>query len=524
MTIALKTSLEADYTATTPLEHRKRFGQFFTPEPVAHLLARWVAEHPGPNKVLDPAAGTGALLRAIKDYCPNSNFTGYDIDSRILGWARKEHSNTDLRCADFLTHDWEERYDGIIANPPYLKFHDYDNLPLIRHVEERAGVKLTGFTNLYALFIIKALHQLRPEGRAAFIVPSEFLNSDYGVAVKKYLLDSGMLRHVVVVHFEEAVFADALTTACILLFGPANGASNGVTFSNLTTIDALEAWTPDAAPQPLPLSALNPAQKWRRHYAEDMASSAAAQYGPLVPFATVGKVSRGIATGANDYFVFTRSKARQWGLDIAASLKPCISRATDVPGSFFTDADFSRLVAADRPVYLLDTGAAPDAAANLYLAEGERQGIPAKHLPASRKPWHRPERRPPAPIWVTVFNRGGLRFVRNDTQTLNLTTFHCVYLNLFWQDRIDLVMAYLLTDVAREIFADNRREYGNGLEKFEPNDLNGAMMLDLERLDAGAVGEIVRLYWGYRDWIIVRSGDEGMVGKIDEIFRASFLK
>ena len=57
---------------------------------------------------------------------------------------------------------------------------------------------------------------------------------------------------------------------------------------------------------------------------------------------------------------------------------------------------------------------------------------------------------------------------------------------------IDILFAYLLTDVAREIFEDNRREYGNGLQKFEPNDLNKAMMLDLTLLDKKTENEIMK--------------------------------
>lgn len=516
---------EAAYIGATPLAHRKQFGQFFTPAPVAQVLARWVAGAPGLHHVLDPAVGTGLLGRAVRALVPGCHLTGYDVDPRILAWARdateEPGAATTLHGTDFLTHDWQARYDGVIANPPYLKFHDYDNLPAIRHVEQQAGVKLTGFTNLYALFLIKALHQLRPDGRAAFVVPSEFLNADYGVAVKRYLLAHGMLRHVVVVDFQGSVFADALTTACLLLFGPA-GADAGVAFSMLSSVEALAGWTPDAAPTPRPAAGLDSGVKWRRYYQQLAAVPATARYGPLVAFATVGKVSRGIATGANDYFVFTKAKARQWHLDPARSLRPCIARATDVPGSFFTAADFERLRAADRPVYLLDAGPAPEAAALAYFAEGEKQGVPARHLPASRRTWHRPENRRPAPIWVTVFNRGGLRFVRNETQTLNLTTFHSVYLNLFFQDRADLVMAYLLTDVAREIFADNRREYGNGLEKFEPNDLTNSLMLDLAHLSADAAAAVVDLYHRYRTAALGGHPDEAVRLQIDASFRQAF--
>ena len=87
----------------------------------------------------------------------------------------------------------------------------------------------------------------------------------------------------------------------------------------------------------------------------------------------------------------------------------------------------------------------------------------------------------PAPIWVSVFSRSGLRFIRNEANIYNLTTFHCVY-PLNTEVDIEVLFAYLITDVAKDIFLDNSRQYGNGLIKFEPNDLNKGMVVDLTLL------------------------------------------
>ena len=152
---------------------------------------------------------------------------------------------------------------------------------------------------------------------------------------------------------------------------------------------------------------------------------------------------------------------------------------------------------------------------------GESQEIHKKFLTANRNPWYSLENRPPAPIWVSVFNRNGLRFIRNEANISNLTTFHCIYpskANLFDSINIDLLFAYLLTDVARQIFEDNSREYGNGLQKFEPNDINKAQMLDLKLLDLKIEKKILDLYHLYRKSTIENEPDESIVNKINEIF------
>ena len=108
---------------------------------------------------------------------------GFDIDENILNEAKtffKTQKNVSLNIEDYMFNDWENKYDGIICNPPYLKFHDYDNKQVLQEVENYLKFKFNGFTNLYTLFLLKSIFQLKKEGRAAYIIPSEFLNSDYG--------------------------------------------------------------------------------------------------------------------------------------------------------------------------------------------------------------------------------------------------------------------------------------------------------------------------------------------------------
>ena len=89
---------------------------------------------------------------------------------------------------------------------------------------------------------------------------------------------------------------------------------------------------------------------------------------------------------------------------------------------------------------------------------------------------------------------------------------------------VDVLFAYLLTDVAREIFEDNRREYGNGLQKFEPNDLNKAMMLDLTLLDKKTENKILELYKKYRETAINKLPDDSFLLEINDIFKDKYCQ
>jgi len=180
--------------------------------------------------------------------------------------------------------------------------------------------------------------------------------------------------------------------------------------------------------------------------------------------------------------------------------------------------DFANLQEQDRFVYLLNATEPTESSLKKYLAKGEVEEVHKKFLTASRNPWHTLENRPPSPIWVSVFNRNGLRFIRNEAKISNLTTFHCIYLNMFSEPKVDLLFAYLLTDISKDIFNDNRREYGNGLQKFEPNDINKALMVDLDIISKKDEEGILKLYQEYRKTALEKKPKESLLSDINSKF------
>ena len=516
-----KKTIESDYSNTVSREHRKKFAQFFTPYSIAELMAKWLLGNENLHTVLEPAFGLGIFSRALLSKKNDIQIKGFEIDSLIFEKAKKEFSGTErinLLLEDYMYNDWQNEYDGIICNPPYFKFHDYDNKNVLKEIETNLKCKLNGFTNLYTLFLLKSIHQLKPDGRCAYLIPSEFLNSDYGKLVKTHLLKTGTLRHIIVFDFEENIFDEALTTASIILCANDNE-TDKVQFTNiksvtqLNTIEKLIADYPQQSDnsETYSFSELNPECKWKIYYQPQNGH----KFKNLVPFSTYAKVVRGIATGANNYFSFNLSKARKYNID-EQYLLPCVCHSVDVQGNFFTKENFEELKQKDKNVFLINAVNSENENVTKYLIKGEQEKINKKFLTANRNPWYSLEKRPPAPIWVSVFNRTGLRFIRNEANVSNLTTFHCIYpqSNMFANISIDLLFAYLMTDTARQIFEDNSREYGNGLQKFEPNDLNMGKMLDLANLQMSAKRKIEELYKKNID-----SNNRQFVEEIDNILR-----
>ena len=483
--------IESKYSSTVSVEHRKKYAQFFTPAEIADIMTEWLLGNNTLTNILEPAFGLGIFSRFLLSKKSNLSITGYDIDYIVYEEALKvfeDFRNVNLILEDYINNDnnWDEKYDGIICNPPYFKFHDYDNKGIISRINQRLNTKLTFYTNLYVLFLLKSINQLRENGRCAYIIPSEFLNSDYGVNAKEYLIQSKKLRHIIVFNFKENVFNDALTTSAIVLCAN-DKFTDKITFSyinntiELRKIKEIISSYPDNKYSDFIYNStdIHADIKWKNYYYPPKVP----KFKNLVPFATYARVMRGIATGANEYFSFNLSKVKSSGIDIT-NMQPCICHSTDVHGLCFTYDDFNNLLRNNKNVYILNPTNKKDEKLNIYISKGEKQNINKRYLTSKRIPWYSMEKRAPSPIWVNVFNRNGLRFVRNETLTMNLTTFHCIYVNnnLFGVDA-DLLFAYLISNTAKMLFSISGREYGNGLNKFEPNDLNKSLMLDIGSLN-----------------------------------------
>lgn len=487
---------EYEYTKVTDGRHLKALGQYFTRPEVADFMCHWVLWRSGLRKeqeaisLLDPAVGNSVFLSVARRLCPQCRLTGFEIDRGMLDFFGNP-AGAELYCRDYLLNDWQNRYDAIVGNPPYNRFQAVPNREeVLEGIYAHTGIRYSSSTNLYILFLLKSISQLAEHGRLAYIIPSEFFNSRYGVAVKEKLVQERLLRAVLTFQNDGEMFFNAVTTCCILLID--HEAKEEVLFYSLGGVQDLEQLTiGEMGENCLPVSydSINPRQKWRRYLNQEKAQA----YKNLVEVARFCKISRGIATGANDFFCMSEAKAEEFNIPHRA-LKKCICRSADVQSVIFTESDFNALMQQGKNIYLLDVQGTCGKNLQAYIALGEAQGIPQKYLPAHRAPWYAMEKKPIAPIWVATAYRNGLKFVRNLAGVHSLTTFHSVFIREEYIRYLNIIFCYFLTPIAQTIIRANRRELGNGLEKFQPHDLQTASMLDITLLSREDCGQIEGIY------------------------------
>ena len=470
------------------VEQRRVHGQFFTPEPTARLMARWIADG-YPRTVLDPACGPGALIRAISAVLPASEITAYDTDEDALRLARQymlPGMNAEYIQGDFLTCK-TELYDAVIANPPYIR-HQTANYSdeLFEEAGRSFSVRVPRTSNAYMLFLLKCLGCLNPGGRMCFLIPAEWSNANFSRTIKKILLEKGLIERMIYFPDRADVFGDALTTACILFISTGNYGSVPVhvvtqpEHAELSSLRDIEKNVPARFFTREELQADN----WNTLFRGEQRMPEG-----WVALSDLARVRRGTVTGANRFFHLSLQEAVKHKIR-TCSLVPCAGRYASSVRFGKNELEMLQRTGKSRLLVLNDT---PDEYEKNYIALGEKAGLNLRHILSRRKPWYSMEYVPAAPIWGGVFSRGTPKFILNDAGARNLTTWHGIYPHE--QNPIfHAALAVVLNTSGVSVIAGERmRVYGGGLRKFEPSDLAGIPVPDIRMCNPETIALLASL-------------------------------
>ncbi len=469
---------------------KQELGQFFTNPTIADFMCELVY-HKNAKKVLDPAVGQGVFLKFLESKKKqNLQYLAYDIDGEMIKASSNVLDfNVEYKKEDYLLSEIEIKPDIIICNPPYNKFQEICNRnEYIEFFKKKFDFEISGYSNLCVYFLIKSLYELKENGKCAYIVPFEFLNAGYGERIKKFFIKNKFLKAIYKFDSTLSIFDDALTTSCILLFEKTE--HEKVEFVLVNNIEEIENNSFENS-KFYSYNELNYKEKWNMYFSFSQNQS----YKNLINFSKVAKVKRGIATGGNDFFTLNKKQIENLGLS-SVSLVKCVCKSPDVKKLIFQENDFQELYASNKKVHIFNGNNAISENDFAYIKFGENNNFDKSYLTSHRTPWYSVEKKEHAPIWISVFNRNSMKIVRNETQSKNLTTFHGVYLNDNYNNEktTNILFCYLLTPISQKILKINKREYGGGLDKFEPNDLNNAQILNIDVISADDSIKILSLY------------------------------
>jgi len=301
---------------------RNKLGQFATPPRLAANILTYVKsiweQNPRLVRFLDPAIGTGAFYSALQHVFLRGSVAtaaGIELDP---GFAKTAASlwaklGLDITLGDFTKLDpppVSRRFNLVVANPPYVRHHHLeaaDKERLRKAVLKNLGITLSGLSGLYCYFLLLCHSWLEENGLAVWLIPSGFMDVNYGDGIRRYLTENVTLLHIHRFCPSDVQFSDALVSSAVVVFRnsiPPPGHSVRFSFGG-----SLSQPNEDAE---IPLEMLRKDRKWTKYPASSL--FAAAQANASVTLGDVFSIKRGLATGANAFFILSDDAVRENGV------------------------------------------------------------------------------------------------------------------------------------------------------------------------------------------------------------------
>lgn len=227
-----------------------KYAEYFTPHAVARIMAEILVPQAERGTVrnvacYDPSAGSGTLLMNVAHAIGENRCSIYtqDISQKSSNLLRLNlilnnlvHSIPNVIQGNTVLHPYHKdgkelkRFDYIVSNPPFkLDFSDFRDELDSKENKERffAGIPNVPKTAkdkmaIYSLFLQHIIASLKPNGKAAVVVPTGFITAQSGIdkKIREHLVKNKMLAGVV--SMPSNIFATTGTNVSILFIDASN--------------------------------------------------------------------------------------------------------------------------------------------------------------------------------------------------------------------------------------------------------------------------------------------------------------
>ncbi|WP_075591569.1 Eco57I restriction-modification methylase domain-containing protein [Labilibacter marinus] len=469
---------------------RNKLGQFSTPIELSNSILSYTKHffHKD-SKItfLDPAIGTGSFYSALLKNFPLNKIdsaTGYEIDLHYALESKElwRESKLDYRIDDFCKAEISsnEKYNLIVCNPPYVRHHHLNGQKKVlqENAVKSSNIKLSSLAGLYCYFVAISHKWLDSDGIGVWLIPSEFMDVNYGKEIKNYLLNKVELIQIHRFAPEDIQFTDALVSSAIVIIRNKKPTTDyQVNFSFGGNIE-----TPLMS-NSIKRSDLEKESKWTRFPQKNVRDSS--NHSMLSDFFAI---KRGIATGDNSFFILAKEEINRLNLPLE-HFRPILPSPRYLKETEIL-SDENRNPIIEQKLFVLDCklslteieGRYPSLYS--YIQTGIEKGVSNRYLCKNRKIWYAQENRESSSFYCTYIgrsnskNKNTFRFILNHSDSIVSNS----YLILNPKDKLKSFLSEnienkrLIYDALNSILdsqlLDEGRVYGGGMHKIEPRELS----------------------------------------------------
>ena len=480
-------------------EHRRKYGSFYTPSPVAEALTRWAVRSCN-DTVFDPSYGGCAFFEAaltvldeLECRDPARMIFGADLDP-----AARNHTEELLRRgaepSQFADGDFfelnpdsfpEAPFSAVVGNPPFIRYHRIPPASKARAIGKLAEKDwaISGRASYWAYFLLYAVRFVRPGGRLAMLLPSAFLHTDYAEEVRRLLSISFQtvyllpIRERLFEHTQEEVVAVCAEGAHQVDGEPVVRVGDVEKAEDLPSVlAALQHTTRVFRPR-------HDAGGWLRALVDPEAIAVydrIAGSERVVRLRDVATPRIGVVTGNNRYFVLSDTERRDRDLPIGA-FKRVVRKLAHLPGLEGTDEEVEKRIEDGDRMLLFDPGLEhQNEPVIAYIREGEADDVHLAQKCQARDPWYRPVHTEVPPAFIHCMTASWPRIVVNRSEAT--CTNNIVRLDWASADGVDdgdqpheawypLALG-ILSSVSQLSAEVAGRSYGGGILKVEPSEMS----------------------------------------------------